>query len=241
MPKPTITQSLSSTSQPGTPRQFHLSRPSTPIVFSPSIGKRSRKAELALFVEKRSRKMPVGTLPIRSPIVEGPAIASIQDISEPQREQVEGRKLKRPSARNRNNAVANTTESAASLAPEVEEELDAWAEQTEEAEREAKRTASSKPAKLIEPKIRDADEDLDMNDVDVEDEYVYDTYIRHPVSADALIDHTASIGHLVISEEDEELWQTYIDDDTEDREFDTDDEDSNGPSVSLHIYRVCLT
>ena len=71
------------------------------------------------------------------------------------------------------------------------------------------------------------DEDADVMDLDSESDYVYDTYVRHLVPTSEMHMHN-SIGHLVIPEEDQELWETYIEEGEEDKEFDTDDEDSNG-------------
>ena len=73
------------------------------------------------------------------------------------------------------------------------------------------------------------------NEVELDDMYVYETYLRVPrnqlsLGYDEKID---SIGTLVIEEQDEELWQTFAEDD-EDSEWDEEDGDSNGiPTVSL--------
>ena len=64
-----------------------------------------------------------------------------------------------------------------------------------------------------------------------EDEFIYETYMRIPVDAtgDAMMIDVdvdiANVGVLVIDEEEEDLWQEYMESD-EESEF--DDEDSNG-------------
>jgi hypothetical protein len=196
-----------------------------------------------LFVEKRAR--PKVSLPFGD-LVGGPAgTTQAQDTHMLQQEQGTERKLKRPSGKTRlavrSNGAPNQedcSEAPLEPPPELVEEMEAWAEQTELAERSAEKHATFK-TNPIEPVIRDSDEDLDMNDADTDGDYVYDTYIRHAVSPNATLDPTASIGHLVISEEDQELWQTYIDDDADENEFETDDEDSNGSSFPIHCkYRI---
>ena len=71
------------------------------------------------------------------------------------------------------------------------------------------------------------------NEIEVDDMYVYETYLRVPRNElssgyDEKID---SIGMLVIEEQDEELWQTFAEDD-EDSEWDEEDGDSNGIPIS---------
>jgi hypothetical protein len=65
-----------------------------------------------------------------------------------------------------------------------------------------------------------------------EEEYIYETYIRLPHNAaiqTEIEQHnlTANIGVLIIAEEDEELWEAYAENDSDD-EWDEEDADSNG-------------
>jgi hypothetical protein len=236
-PKSASTHLLPSTLSYSAPRQFYLSQPIAPATFPSTTHRRKRKAEIALFVEKRTR--PKVSLTAGEPIGEPTGITDAPDAHLPREEQGKERKLKRPSGRinlaiRSNGASHEEKRSEAPLEPppELVEEMEAWVEQTELAERSvAQPTFKTNP---IEPVIRSSDEDLDMNDADGEGDYVYDTYIRHPVSPNATLDPAALVGHLVISEEDQELWQTYIDDDADENEFETDDEDSNGSSFLIH-------
>lgn len=87
---------------------------------------------------------------------------------------------------------------------------------------------ASEPPRRHSPMI--ADPDLDMDE-----DYVYETFVRVPRS-ELPQDHkdtTTNIGMLVIEEEDEELWQTYAEDE-EDSEWDEEDADSNGVSISKY-------
>lgn len=147
----------------------------------------------------------------------------------------EGSKLKRPIAKPRTNLRNTGPQLADEEDMQAESDLDfvsklaAWAEETEKAEAKPELQNGSK-SESSEPVVRGSDEDSEMNDVDAEGDYVYDTYIRHFISANSAsaLYAMASVGHLIIGEEDQELWQTYIDEDEDEREFDTDEEDSNG-------------
>lgn len=76
------------------------------------------------------------------------------------------------------------------------------------------------------PEIADTDTDMD-------DLFVYETYLRVPRSklSPSHEGKINSIGMLVIEERDEELWQTFAEDE-EESEWDEDDADSNGMSIS---------
>lgn len=84
--------------------------------------------------------------------------------------------------------------------------------------------------------IHKTEEDVDMMSDD--DDYVYDTYVRtkDPVVPANLESEDASniqVGYIVISEEDQPLWETYFEDEAEsDKEFETDDEDENGKHLN---------
>jgi len=69
-------------------------------------------------------------------------------------------------------------------------------------------------------------------DTEVDDIYVYETYLRVPRSelAPNYDENKDSIGVLVIEEQDEELWQTFAEDE-EDSGWDEEDGDSNGRSI----------
>lgn len=84
----------------------------------------------------------------------------------------------------------------------------------------------------------------DIMDIDPDDGYVYETYIRVPRSVLVNMQHEdpekISIGILVIEDEDQQLWETYADVD-EDTDWDEEDEDSNGkPFHSPQNNHYCL-
>ncbi|KAK0786991.1 hypothetical protein LTR91_021182 [Friedmanniomyces endolithicus] len=93
-----------------------------------------------------------------------------------------------------------------------------------------RRNMEQAPAAATEPRIRD-DEDIDM---DSEGDYVYETYILAPSAAAAgtadisMLDaEPSNIGYLIITDEDQSVWETYIEDEPSDPEYGTDEEDEN--------------
>ncbi|KAF2420313.1 hypothetical protein EJ08DRAFT_738662 [Tothia fuscella] len=223
IPAPAIT----SQQQPrSAPRRFQLSRQSTQSQLPVSTS-RKRKPGIAVFVAERVRPPPPGA-PAREVNREEQATQTTPEVP------IQSAKLKRPATKPprhlKNGGVIPQASNGTSTQSEHDHgfssRMSAWAEETEREENGVVPTPS-KPLPQ-QPVIRGSDEDMDMDDVDDDGDYVYDTYQRHFISANspASVDEMASIGHLVITEEDQELWQTYIDDD-EDEKFDTDDEDSN--------------
>lgn len=78
-----------------------------------------------------------------------------------------------------------------------------------------------------QPQVHVQDEDVDMDMSDSED-YVVDIYVRTEGKvSDDDSKASGSIGYLVITEKDESIWETYLEDDEEDKEVDSDDEDEN--------------
>ncbi len=71
---------------------------------------------------------------------------------------------------------------------------------------------------------------VDIKDsyVDMDEDFIYDTYIRVPVIAGSKGEASRNdVGLLVIDDKDQELWQTFVESD-DDSEWDEDDPDSNG-------------
>ncbi|RMY75916.1 hypothetical protein D0863_02290 [Hortaea werneckii] len=80
--------------------------------------------------------------------------------------------------------------------------------------------------------------DHEMTDKD-DGEYVYDTYILAPEGKDvggSLEGELGEVGYLVITEEDEALWEAYMEDLQSDKDFDTDDEDENAEGYYAADY-----
>lgn len=70
--------------------------------------------------------------------------------------------------------------------------------------------------------------DIDDTHVVMDEDFIYDTYIRVPISDGKDGDEPSNdVGLLVIGDDDQELWQTYVESD-DDSEWDEEDPDSNG-------------
>ena len=110
----------------------------------------------------------------------------------------------------------------------------------EEAERESRPKSVAAP-KLSADRARElhqrrmasngALEAVKDHDTESDDDYEFDTYVLAPASGDAMeVDGDAAltnVGYLVISEQDQELWETYLDDGVDGKEWQSDDEDEN--------------
>ena len=95
----------------------------------------------------------------------------------------------------------------------------------------AKRFAERHPDKAAALAAQD-NSTVDGDAMDIDSEYVYDHYVREPVLPDAPAP-TGTVGLLVISEEDADWWDN---EETSDREFDTDDEDENAEDYYANDY-----
>ena len=80
---------------------------------------------------------------------------------------------------------------------------------------------------------RMADDSMDL-DITDDNDYVYDTYVRHRI--DKSITHgkgemlgNGPFGILVIDEDKQSLWEEFVDgEEDSDKEWNSDDEDENG-------------
>jgi Transcription factor Iwr1 len=71
-----------------------------------------------------------------------------------------------------------------------------------------------------------------------EDDFIYETYIRVPLGDGITATESRNnVGLLVIDDEDQELWQTYIEID-DDSEWDEEDPDSNGMCSFWRLGKV---
>jgi hypothetical protein len=209
VPTPTKQKKAEDVSSAG-PRRFHLSR-----AMSVSAAAKG-KTEVATFVERRGLAQSVGTA------------GGLQGTGEDKDTAEEQQKpLKRPTARARK---AQTSDAGTATPPVVPapakvdvslaQKMDQWSQQTSQqealaAERGVNIGGSGK---------------TDAMEIDNEADYVYDTYYRHEAVTSGNLPSTGiSFGHLVIDEDQEDLWETYLDgEDSDEKEFETDEEDSNG-------------
>jgi len=62
--------------------------------------------------------------------------------------------------------------------------------------------------------------------------YVYDTYVLAPTAGDARLERMGDlggdkVGYLVIAEDDQSIWETFVEGEAGDEERETDEEDEN--------------
>ncbi|KAF2806214.1 uncharacterized protein BDZ99DRAFT_479490 [Mytilinidion resinicola] len=228
-------------------RRFHLSRRSLPASHASPSGvdkKRKRENAVPVFVERKKKTQT-------STQGEASKAGSQQEhggTEESKSKDKASAVRKRPGAgavelqwRARNWSTLESKKSFDTLKQppkDVVKDLEKFAEEIDHQE---SKTASSPPratptkrgpkAPALRYKDRYPEEsktqDHDAIDVDMEDEgdYVYDTYVRD-VDMTKPLDEGGILGLIVISDEDQELWDTFEDNEESD-EFDTDDEDEN--------------
>jgi hypothetical protein len=200
--------------------------------------KRARKSEVATFIERRTaigQARQHGAASDANQAIDREGARILQGVSEAAGT---GRKLKRPSAKSRVPIIGSRSieseqgpDTASEQNAELRSKMAAWAEEAEKGE--PSETKNEAPVSRVSGANNDGVDDMD---IDNEGDYVYDTYVRHLVPADTEMEVVGegTVGHLVIPEEDQDLWEAYIEDEgASDKEFDTDDEDSNGSFYSF--------
>lgn len=222
--------------QPGTRerRTFHLKRPA--LLESTGSKRQKRQQEgVATFVERS---------------VQQPSMRHIPDFN---KQQMSPSKpyvtpeapLKRPGRRAAVNVTGNgnfpTNAHNAAVDNSVASSLHEFAQQVVASENKSHRIAMPRlPAQRSrelhrECALRNVTKSVDQDgDADMEDEadYVYDTYILAPSSSDGAVqanahDALGNVGYLVITEEDQDVWETYLEDEPSDKDWNSDDEDEN--------------
>lgn len=77
-------------------------------------------------------------------------------------------------------------------------------------------------------------DDIEMLDEADDEDYVYDTYMRYSepqaaISMDTTAPGTGAIGFLVITDEDQDLWEVFgEDEDDSEQDWDSEQDDENG-------------
>lgn len=223
--KPGDTPQESGASTPTAERRFHLD----PV---------SRARSKHVFIERRAATEPSTPFNERA--------APVQEPSQPETP----RPRKRPGTRAASTAIPSkpTTQTAHRTQPSEHDvrELEALSHTLESEEihahtspskykpkAPARRFAEREPEKAAALAARDGDGDA--MDLDADD-YVIDTYVREvllPDEAGNLPTASGTVGYLVLADEDEAWWNGS---DSEDKEFDTDDDDSNAEEYYANDY-----
>lgn len=220
-------------------RRFHLARHLAPAL-TPNVSGGIRKQKLSIrpplatFVERLGVKFRHE----ENPLYGGTPLDKILDVSPGET----SAKSKEPTARALQAAQRHATSTFLQNAPNSVREGNSIRDHPSTWDHESDQLADELAALAMEldPEAKErleredpltlppASKDLEVRFRDREEDYIFETYIRVRYDDEterllALPD--TSIGLLVIDEEDEDLWQRYVnsDDDT-----DWDEEDSNG-------------
>lgn len=217
-------------------RTFHLKRPSTP-----EAGVRKRKAKdesIATFIEKKAKRHPQELLSLAErgksnsqnsaipEVLKRPGKSSA--VRQGAHAEVQGARQKHATMDSRLEAMANSLHQFA-----IEEAV-------KDSPTKLKVTATPRlpPQRSKELHRQRARSDARLasqgGEAETEDEadYVYDTYVLAPSSniGAAQVDTQealGSVGYLVITEEDQAVWETYIEDEPSDKDWNSDEEDEN--------------
>ncbi|KAM3416765.1 hypothetical protein BST61_g8357 [Cercospora zeina] len=225
-------------------RTFHLKRVGTP---EPKIGKRKGKAGrergIATFLEKRAKRdMNRSDSKAVAEFAGRQRSASVLSTQGASAEPID-RPLKRPGKRAAIRTNGNAASSSSNAAGKTDAEMQSMADTLHQfAVHEASRAngpvtspAPAKPKITAMPKLSAQrsraihQQRTDDASMDEEGDYVYDTYVLATTSGAAQIDahDVGNVGYLIITEEDQAQWETYMDDDlSEEEPSDEDDENA---------------
>jgi hypothetical protein len=198
----------------------------------PLTASRKRKdaeEDIATFVEKKQRNKY--------------GVAENTEQSVPEEDSEPARPLKRPGQGSRLRTPTKPTPRAETDVERKEmEALAAYMHSAALSELSSKPAAKSAPVST--PKLSGArsqalhrqraatNGSISAMDLDDEDSYVYDTYILAPstdmgaVQVDEL-GSGGSVGYLVIREDDRSLWETYLEEDGSEGDWDSEEDDEN--------------
>lgn len=232
-------------------RTFHLKQPSGADTKS---RKRKQNEDLATVVEKRQRKVDHDT-PATTALPEIDAQTQEPTPSAPLKRPGRGSALKprtKPDLMQMENesVMARQQREKAALANEMHQfALDELAKTPKpEVKTKPKLTPSRSRAlhdKQTSSSPKPASKSKDVEDdtmMDSDSEYVYDTYVlapapqpvptpidaTNPVQTTKTLAIPSNVGYLIITEDDEQLWETYIHDLEGSDSEPTDEDDENG-------------
>lgn len=218
-------------------RTFHLKRPSTPEA---GVKKRKAKDEgIATFIEKKAKRNPQELLNLAErqrsasqshvtpEVLKRPgkgAAVKIQTYSQPngssQQKLKDGCALEEMADSLHQFAIEEAAKEFPAK-PRVTATPRLPPQRSKELHRQRASVSSNRP--------RSQTMDTDMDD---EADYVYDTYVLAPSSniGAAQVDSQdtfGNVGYLVITEEDQAVWETYIEDEPSDKDWNSDEDDEN--------------
>ncbi|KAF2215243.1 hypothetical protein CERZMDRAFT_94657 [Cercospora zeae-maydis SCOH1-5] len=238
-------------------RTFHLKRVGTPEPkIGKRKGKTGRERGIATFLEKRAKRdMNRSDSKAVAEFAGRQRSASVLSTQGPSAEPLD-RPLKRPGKGAAIKTNGNAASSSSNAGGKTDAEMQSMADTLHQfAVHEASRAngavtspAPAKPKVTAMPKLSaqrsraihqqrvaqssaplSRSPQTDDASMDEEGDYVYDTYVLATTSGAAQIDahDVGNVGYLIITEEDQAQWETYMDDDlSEEEPSDEDDENA---------------
>ena len=237
-------------------REYHLKPATTPAASLQSNKNRKRKSvdDFATVVEKRKRKADgnESVVPLNQIDEDGEQDST---LSAPPKRPGRGSAIRpqpkkaEPVNPENENVVARQQRERAALAQEMHLfALDELAKTPKPQIKTKPKLTPSRSRALHEQHVpaspsrvapsKDADDDTVMDD---DSEYVYDTYVlapaptslnpNDPVDVRKTLSIPSNVGYLVITEDDEQLWETYIHDLEGSDSEPTDEDDENGTYI----------
>lgn len=239
------------------PRRFHLTRNLSSVAPAPGKIQRTKidiRPPLATFVERRTASFKHKRNPIyqsdpvdkvidlgqgedgASQLVSGDQAHSLEELQSSKRAPTKSFVIAEAQSDRKGTSIQDHPSTWDHDSDQLADELAALAMELDPESRDKAAELEGQAEKTPSPPPVPADSDrmvLDDND------FVYETYIKvqHDAGQATLVDIDGwgtKIGVLVIDEEDEDLWNRYVDSDHDD---DWDEEDSNGESK--HFCNHC--
>jgi Transcription factor Iwr1 len=183
--------------------------------------KTARRNHLATFVERA--KVSRRRSDILDDLTARPSVSAFRDSSKKALTDAQLLEESRSAAARRTNKIGQSMLDHPSTwdydSDQLADELAAFARDISQDENREMRDCAI--AKARDVSITDAS----MNE---DDDFIYETYVRVPLAHEITANESRNnVGLLVIDDEDQELWQTYVESD-DDSEWDEEDPDSNG-------------
>ncbi|KAL1588926.1 hypothetical protein WHR41_02369 [Cladosporium halotolerans] len=223
-------------------RTFHLRQPTPSVPATPNSKSRKRKQNedsLATVVEKKQRKFDNDAVTTSTHQYDH----DLQEPPSPPRTKRPGRgSALRPRAtqpkpeqqKQNESVIARQQREVQALAQEMHQfALDELAKTPKPEVKAKPKLPPSRSRALHQESIAAPQGNLTDDPMDSDSEYVYDTYILAPAPTDPTEATTnaltipSNVGYLIISENDEDLWETYMHDLEASDSEPTDEDDEN--------------
>lgn len=229
--QPALTTPASDTTALEKARRFHLTRHLSSVLSPNASGgirkqKLSIRPPLATFVERQSAVFSHE----QNPMYQGHPVDKVLEIAQGDNTEASLEALS-ASRRHATKTFVQAGPGTAKTGTSIRDHPSTWDHQSDQlADELAALAMELDPDARPEPEPEQPTpsvppvKDVAMSSPDGDDDYVYETYVRIQAGTETQ-PALSNVGILVIEDEDEDLWQKYVDSDDD---TDWDEEDSNG-------------